>query len=108
MFLIYIFVNSIISYLKKVVPFDGNNRDIHYYGCAAVCVPSILEICTTGTLSNKMGPICLTGSLATGVTGAPAFHCDLGHACQVIKKKHYILFCVKIILLLKINFRNKC
>jgi len=65
----------------KVVPFGGNNADIHYYGCAAVCIPSFLEICTTGTLSNKLGPMCLTGNLATGVSGVPAFHCDLGQAC---------------------------
>ncbi len=67
-----------------MVPIDGNNGDIHYYGCAAVCIPSQLQICTTGTLSNKLGPICLTGSLATGVPGAPAFHCDLGQICVVI------------------------
>jgi len=69
------------SYCKVVFP-AGDNAVIHFYGCAAVCIPSALEICTTGTLSNKLGPMCLIGSLAPGVESAPAYHCNLGQACS--------------------------
>jgi hypothetical protein len=69
------------SYCKVVFP-AGDNAAVHFYGCAAVCIPSALEICTTGTLSNKLGPMCLVGSLASGVPFAPAFQCDLGNACS--------------------------
>lgn len=53
-----------------------------HYACAAVCHPSAQQICTTGTLSNKIGPICFVGDLSSG-NSAPAVQCDIGSFCQL-------------------------
>jgi len=59
-----------------------NTDNIYHYSCAAVCQPSELQICSTGTLSNKISPICFSGSLISG-SSAPAILCDIGAFCYL-------------------------
>jgi hypothetical protein len=80
---------------------------LNYGSCTPVCVPSyrphvdtvqlnqfsglngiynpddnVKQICTTGSLSNKFGPICLKGNLASGSTGALPVACDINQMCK--------------------------
>ena len=61
------------------------------YSCAAICVPNLFSICTTGALSNKWAPICLVGDLASGSAGALPQMCRPGEVCLVIKINFNIL-----------------
>jgi hypothetical protein len=66
--------------LYKVSFGDG---EVTYYSCASVCWPSDLSICSTGALSNKLGPLCLFGNLDKGSDKAYPFACEIYEACGV-------------------------